>query len=319
MKYFWLVMLSMAISGCSNPRRNSASRFDPTNFVIAYNVAVNDSSGNSNYEIFTTNTDGTDRKNITNHKDVAWTYSAYKKDLYFISDRDTCFRCFFLYRSDSKGEQLKKISDLQLEDSWMDSWNGKEMVVSGRTKDSRFQLYFIDLKTGGYKAITHDTTASFKDPAFSPDGKQIAVVYKKNKRDKSIPDEVYVMNSDGTGLRKLSTYPKEFASQAVPGYKTGALRWHPTENFISYISHQNGQHNIFGVATDGSWQRRLTDQKLSEGWHDWSDDGKWLVYDLSDKESTQYHIMLMNWETKESKQLTDTTFKYQYSPVFVSK
>ncbi|MGZ5246227.1 MAG: hypothetical protein ACXWV5_04135 [Flavitalea sp.] len=36
-------------------------------------------------------------------------------------------------------------------------------------------------------------------------------------------------------------------------------------------------------------------------------------------ESTQYHIMLMNWQTLESKQLTDTTFKYQYAPVFVRK
>jgi TolB protein len=319
MKYICLIILSIIISGCSNSKKNSASDIDPSDYVIAYNVAVNDSSGNSNYEIFTINPDGSGRKNITNNKDVAWTYRSFKNNLYFISDRDTCHRCFFLYRSDAKGEKLKKISELQLEDSWMDTWDGKQMVVSGRTKDSRFQLYIIDLQTGAYQAITNDTIASYKDPAFSPDGKQIAVVYKKNKRDKSIPDEVYLMNADGTGLKQLSNYPKEFASQPVPGYKAGALQWHPTENFISYISHQNGQHNIYAVATDGSWQRRLTNEKLSEGWHDWSDDGKWLVYDLSDKESTQYHIMLMNWQTNKSKQLTDTTFKYQYSPVFVSK
>lgn len=163
----------MMISGCSNSKKNSASDIDPSDYVIAYNVAVNDSSGNSNYEIFTINPDGSGRKNITNNKDVAWTYRSFKNNLYFISDRDTCHRCFFLYRSDAKGEKLKKISDLQLEDSWMDTWDGKQMVVSGRTKDSRFQLYIIDLQTGAYQAITNDTIASYKDPAFSPDGKQI--------------------------------------------------------------------------------------------------------------------------------------------------
>ena len=63
---------------------------------IAYNVHIRDSVNKNNYEIITMNIDGTNKTNITNNPDVAWTYYAYKNRLFFISDRDTCSRCFFL-------------------------------------------------------------------------------------------------------------------------------------------------------------------------------------------------------------------------------
>lgn len=76
---------SLAATGQSQPA-----------FAIAYNVAVKDSAGKSNYEVFSMDMDGHNVRNVSAHKDVAWTYKAYQKDLYFISDRDTCYRCFFL-------------------------------------------------------------------------------------------------------------------------------------------------------------------------------------------------------------------------------
>ena len=55
------------------------------------------------------------------------------------------------------------------------------------------------------------------------------------------------------------------------------------------------------------------------GYHDWSSDGTWLSFNKSDIKETQYQIVLMNWKTKEQKQLTDTTYKSQLSPVFIEK
>ncbi len=63
----------------------------------------------------------------------------------------------------------------------------------------------------------------------------------------------------------------------------------------------------------------MIENRESDGWHDWSPDGKWLVYNGSDNEETQYHIFLMNWKTKKIKQLTDARYKSQLSPVFVEK
>jgi TolB protein len=317
----FIALAAFLIYSCKSKRASQDFISEPPLFGIAYNVATKDSTGKTNYEVFTMNSDGSEVKNITNNPDVAWTYKCYKKDLYIISDRDTSYRFFFLYKTDFKGGNIHKISDLRLEDSWMDFRNdGKEAIVSGRIgKDIRYQLFTIDTQTGTYKQLTNDTSALFSDPAFSPDGKQIAFVYKKNKLDRSQNEEIYIMNSDGTGLKQLSYYPQNNISRDSSGYKAGSPHWHPTQNFISYISMQDGKHSIFAVITDGKKQWKLTNHNFSEGWHDWSPDGKLLTFDMTDEKREQYHIMLMNWETKDLRLLTDSIFKSQLSPTFILK
>ena len=289
-----------------------------TSYSIAYNIHVPDTT-KDDWEIMHMEFDGSGKKNITRHPDVAWTYHAFKNRLFFISDRDTCYRCFFLYECDAGGNKEKKVSGLRLEDSWMSSRSGgAEMIVSGRIgKSVRYQFFIINTATGEFRQITNDTAAIYSDPCFSPDGQKIAFSYKKSRRDKSSHEELYIMNADGSGVQQLTHYPEDNPSAREYGYRAGAARWHPTENFISYVSRQDGRHSIFAVTPDGKKQWKLIDNPDSEGWHDWSPDGKWLVFNSSDPAETQYHITLMNWETKERKQLTDNTYKSQLGPVFV--
>jgi TolB protein len=212
------------------------------------------------------------------------------------------------------------VSDLQLEDSWMSSRNnGKEMIVSGRQDKERMQLFIIDIDNGNYKKLTHDIAAMYRDPLFSPDGSKIIFVYKQNRRNRAEYEELYSMNIDGTELLQLTHYPANDTMINSFGYKAGPPRWHPTENFISYISEQTGKTSIYAIMPDGSKQWKLTDIQMNEGWHDWSPDGNWLALDVSDTGGKQYHIILMNWKTKETKQLTDDSFSAQMSPVFVTK
>jgi TolB protein len=265
--------------------------------------------------------DGSDKKNITNNPDVAWTYYAFKNRLFFISDRDTCFRCFFLYETDANGSSIRKVSDLMLEDSWMSGRNNcEELVVTGRIgKEIRHQLFILNTRTGAYKQLTNEPKAKYGDPCFSPDGKKIAFYYQKDKTDKTSHEELFLLNEDGTGMIQLTNYPENNSSAKDYGYRAGATKWHPTENFISYVSLQDGRHSIFAITPDGKKQWKLIDSELSDGYHDWSSDGKWLTFNKSDIKETQYHIVLMNWKTKEQKQLTDTTYKSQLSPVFIEK
>ncbi len=299
--------------------KNNASGVEK-NTSIAYNIHIPDTT-RDDWEIIKMNFDGSGKKNILNNDDVAWTYTAYKNRLFFISDRDTCYRCFFLYETDANGKSVKKVSNLQLEDSWMSSRKkGEEMIVAGRIgRQVRFQLFIINTKSGTYRQITHDTSALHRDPCFSPDGKKIVFSYQKNKRDKSTHEELYLMNEDGSELTQLTHYPEDNPSAKAYGYRAGSARWHPTENFISYVSLQNGRHSIFAVTPDGKKQWKLIENPDSESWHDWSSDGKWIVFNSSDNAERQYHITLMNWNTKEKKQLTDTTYKSQLSPVFIQE
>jgi len=50
-----------------------------------------------------------------------------------------------------------------------------------------------------------------------------------------------------------------------------------------------------------------------------SADGNFLVYNSAYAEESQFHIMLMDWKTKEKKQLKDDTSKSQQAPVLVEK
>jgi len=291
----------------------------PGNLSIAYNIKVPDST-KDNWDVMAVSLDGKQKRNVSNHPDVAWTYYAYKDRLFFISDRDTCYRCYFLYETDLEGKQIRKVSTLRLEDSWMSArFDGREMIVSARQGNGiRFQLFLIDTKTGDYRQITKDTGAKFTDPAFSPDGKKLVCSVKKDKRNRNVHEELFLINMDDGSLTQLTTYPSDNISAKDFGFKASAARWHPSGNYISYVSKQDGFTGIFAVTPDGKkhWPVVHSNQ-FHDGWHDWSPDGNWLSFDRTDKNEKQYQIMLMDIRNKQVIQITDQSVKTQLAPVFV--
>lgn len=278
----------------------------PVAYGIVFNVPLTDSTGKTNYEVLSMRSDGSEIQNLTNHPAIDWAYRASNRTLYLVSDRDTCYRCYFLYARDPEDLKLKRVSNLQLEDSWMDfSPDGQDIIVSGRQGNKiRYQLFVIHIPTGAYEQITTDSVAMYSDPAWSPDGKEIVFSYTPNRRDRSTPEELYLMNRNGSNLRRLTYYPLDNVSRNSPGYKAGCAHWHPTENFISYMSMQDGRHSLFGITPDGQKQWKLTSHTFSEGWHDWSPDGQWLVFDKTEGDDSPFQILLMHWKSGEVLPLT---------------
>ena len=290
----------------------------PAGYKIAFNSVVD--SAADNYDVFAVNADGSGLSNVTNHKDVAWTYYAWSDRLFFVSDRDACRRCYFLYESSAAGKSPRKVSNLQLEDSWMGARKGgRELIVSGRIGAGvRYQLFVIDVETGHFRQLTNEPAAAFRDPTFSPDGKRIAYVYKKNRTDRVEIEEMYIMNADGTNRRKVTTYPAGDPLGKDPGYKVGPPHWNAKHNLISYQSNQAGGQSIYAVTPDGRKQWKLLDTKLDAGWHDWSPDGEWLAFDSRDAATGRYDIYLFNYGTKDLKKITaSSTMKYHQAPVWV--
>lgn len=295
-------------------------------YKIAYNVF--EDTAKDNYDIYIMNMDGSGQKNITNTPGVEWVYYSYKNRIFFLSDRDTCHRCYFLYEMDVEGNNIKKLTNLQLEDSWMGSRKtGTEMIVLGRIgRQVRNQLFLIDLKNGTYKQITDDTISTKRDPIFLPEGKEIVMAFRPDKKLRTtVPDELWKfhLKEEPNGMvsllpngKQLSFFPKNDTTTEWFEYHAGPPQWNNKYKFISYLSRREGQSQVYAVTADGKKQWQITSGNLSSGWHSWSPDGEWLVMDKSTHEGKGFDIYLMNYKTKAIKRLTDS-WKVEQAPVLV--
>jgi hypothetical protein len=135
-------------------------------------------------------------------------------------------------------------------------------------------------------------------PSFSPDGSRMVLTGD---------NELYIINSDGGGLRFLaegeygdwSPTGNWIAHRACYGgacglYETnadtgeqrrlttggsdGQPAWSPNGQQIAYISQDDGNFEIYRIDADGSNKVRLTNSPSSDGLPVWSPDGQWIAF-----------------------------------------
>lgn len=315
MKHMTL-LASLALVACGeNPAAVEETKALP-DLRIAFNVYTN--TPEDNYDVFVMDLDGKNRKNITNTPGVDWVYSAYGDRLLFLSDRDTCHRCYFLYEMDAAGNNVRRISERQLQDSWMSArMNGGEFIVDPKgINDTAF--FRIDANGQHLDTLYHGL-AYANDPCFSPDGERIVFRGAKEKVKHGYPAELHIIHADGSGLRQLTHYPADDTTAEWWAYHAGPPQWRGDER-ITYCSKRKGNLSIFSIKPDGTDEQQLTPDGFDEDWHAWSPDGNLLVYGgtpvVSEEERPVYDIFLMDMRTKEAKQLTTDTLSEQ-APVFV--
>ncbi|HET9253004.1 MAG TPA: hypothetical protein VFP58_12900 [Candidatus Eisenbacteria bacterium] len=113
------------------------------------------------------------------------------------------------------------------------------------------------------------------DPSWSPDGRTIAFT---SSRDSDY--EVYVMNSDGSNPRRLTTRPEN----------DGGARWAPTGDWISFSSSVNDTAELFVMRPDGSDQRRITRSRTADFDPVWSPDGSVIAFWGRGADTTQIYL-----------------------------
>lgn len=138
-------------------------------------------------------------------------------------------------------------------------------------------------------------------PSFNPGGDRLVV--------QGGPD-IYVVNSDGNGLRELTRgeYPAwspvndeivhracvggscglwiidansgdpNAKRQLTTGGSDGQPAWSPNGQRIAYISQDDGNFEIYIINRDGTGKIRLTDSPSSDGLPVWSPDGQWIAF-----------------------------------------
>jgi Tol biopolymer transport system component len=102
-----------------------------------------------------------------------------------------------------------------------------------------------------------------RGPAFSPDGKKIAVA---SSRDGDY--EIYVMDANGENVQRLTN------SRGLD------LRpaWSPDGKRLAFTSNRDGNYEIYVMNADGSGVRRITTNTERDDFASWHPDGKRLVF-----------------------------------------
>ena len=303
--------ISFFFFGCK-----SDSNYKPSQLRIAYNVLVDPAT--EDYEIFVMDMNGENPVNISTNPSIDWAYSSFGNQLFVISDRDTCSRCYFLYETDTKGSYWKKISKTLIQDSWVSHRaNGKELIVKpAGTANETFQI--IDIN-GNILSSVDPKMDYFNDPCFSPDGESIIFRGYNGALDKSQEAELYSFNLATGEKKRITNHIGKASNIDDPLYWAGPARWNPRNDKITYSSNFKNISTIISMDITEKKTKSLTQKNVKAIWHDVSPDGNFLAYDgqLDFKaDSATTHIFIMDFEKCTSKKLTSGD-KFKQGPVFV--
>jgi hypothetical protein len=128
---------------------------------------------------------------------------------------------------------------------------------------------------------------TYMSPAWSPDGSKIAF---GSSRDGGW--DIYVINADGSGLRRLTNHVARDDSPA----------WSPDGTKIAFTSDRDGDFEIHVMNEDGSGVRRVADHPAQDGDPSWSPDGRRIAF-TSDRDGFN-EIYVINADGTGTQRLT---------------
>jgi TolB protein len=264
---------------------------------------------NDKLQIFTINSDGTNRKQLTFEGDNGRPdWSPDGRRITFNARRDGKFWVAVM-DADGLNQQL-------LVEGAAPDWapDGKQIAFS-RPDDKQIpQIWVINADGRNLKQITQSNTAKI-GPSWSPDGKQMVFILPRNPLSQTDPQpEIGIMNSDGTNERILTTADRINVRVNPDGSTTlceiandaNAPAWSPVDNRIAFwsgIENQYGQ--IWVINPDGTGSKQLTEDCSHRNSDDpsWSPDGKKILF--STGRSGKNELWVMDADGENERKISD--------------
>ena len=134
-------------------------------------------------------------------------------------------------------------------------------------RDGNWEIYSVHADGTALTRLTNHP-AFDSTPVFSPDGRRIAFTSDREGAGVGKDSHLYLMNADGSGVKKLTS-----------GEDESAPDFSPDGSRIAFVGFTRGNADIWIADADGSHARRVTIQATFEYTPRWSPDGRWIAFE----------------------------------------
>jgi Tol biopolymer transport system component len=223
--------------------------------------------------------------------------------------------------------------------------DGRRIAFASTRSDQSPGIYVMGADGKGRRQLTQDGAW----PLWAPDGKRITFLRShpaptRPKRCCQIgPVDVYVMNADGSGQRRLtrntvrdenpvwSPDVRKIACESKwqvwvvnadgsgqrrltrNGARNFAPAWSPDGRRIVFVRRRDGNPDLYIMNADGSGQRRLTRTGTSEVAPAWSPDGRKIAF-VRKRRGVSEEIHIMNANGSQQQRLSRSGVQPLWSP-----